>query len=373
MQSDKVLCEVCKQLTTVEDGKLVYHKHMPKGRTHHGATCPGSERKAPVPVQAAKSALSKAIFSSVGGNGDGSPHLIVEARAGTGKTTTLVEGLKLLKGIPTAGFIPSPQQKSVFDAIYLSVGKVQSICFVAFNKSIATELQARVPQGCDAMTMHSLGLKAVTKAFGRLDINGYTTQDIISELLHKDIRELRKDKPAVVKATEDLVSLCKMNLCNNGSQDELAELAAHYEVDLNGSSEEVFALVPRVLERAKEPKGRINFDDMIWLPVVLGLPVNQYDLLLVDEAQDLNRCQQALAKRAGKRLVLCGDPKQAIYGFAGADAESMPRLYKELGAEKRGCVQLPLTVTRRCGKAIVAEARQYVPEFEAHESNSAGG
>jgi DNA helicase-2/ATP-dependent DNA helicase PcrA len=35
-------------------------------------------------------------------------------------------------------------------------------------------------------------------------------------------------------------------------------------------------------------------------------------------------------------------------------------------------ITLPLTVTRRCGRAIVAEARRWVPEFEAHADNGPG-
>lgn len=313
------------------------------------------------------------------------PHVIVEARAGTGKTTTLIEGLKLLKGIPSK-LIPSPQQKAVWDAIGLSKD-AQSVCFVAFNKSIATELQQRVPQGCDAMTMHSMGYKSVRQAFSGVKVESWRVQNIISELLETDVRQLRREKPMVLKATEELVSLCKMNLVGpehvlegdeNPSPEEdmheLQELASYYDIDLNGQSTEVFPLVPRVLERCKDVARDqcCDFADMIWLPVVLNLPIFQYDLLLIDEAQDLNRCQQSLAKRAGRRLILCGDPKQAIYGFAGADTESMPRIEEELSATKAGCLHLPLTVTRRCGKAIVKEAQRYVPDFEAFESNPAG-
>jgi len=305
---------------------------------------------------------------------DTAPHVIVIARAGTGKTTTLVEGLKRVKGLPTS-IEPSPQQAAVWEQMELSKGRARTICFVAFNKSIATELQQRVPEGCDAMTMHSLGYRAVTKALGRQEPNSYTVQDIIAELLETDCRELRRTKPIVLQATEKLVSLCKMNLVLSSplSYDEdedeiLSNLAAYYDIDLNGQAEEVFALVPRVLERCKRPQGRITFDDMIWLPIVLNLPVPKYDLLLVDESQDLSRVQQALARKAGRRLILCGDPKQAIYGFAGADAESMMRLERELKETDRGCKVLPLTVTRRCGKAIVEEARRYVPDFEAHET-----
>ena len=309
------------------------------------------------------------------------PHVIVEARAGTGKTTTLIEGLKRVKGIEST-LTPSPQQAKVWEAMELSKGKAQTICFCAFNKSIATELQSRVPDGCDAMTMHSLGLKTVQKAFGRVQVNSYRVQDIISELLEKDIRELRRTKPEVIKATEELVDLCKMNLYDPnkpvllciGEQDGLEQLANYYDVDCNGHAAEIFDLVPRVLERCKDVArdGCIDFNDMIWIPVVLDLNVYKYDLLLIDEFQDCNRCQHALAKKAGRRLICCGDPKQSIYGFAGADCNSMARMEQELSATERGCIHLPLTVTRRCGKAIVREAKKIVPDFEAFETNPEG-
>lgn len=331
------------------------------------------------------------------------PHVIIEARAGTGKTTTLIEGLKLLKGI-TPLITPSPQQQAVWDLMLLSKDAA-TIGFVAFNKSIAEELKKRVPEGCTACTMHSLGFSAVKNAFGangltdgqEIKMNKWRVSDIISELLERDIRELRKHQSTLVKATEKLVSLCKMNLTGNNSLHPLEEeweewllaLAAHYDVDLNGSENKILQLVPKVLERCLDVArdGCIDFNDMIWIPVALGLSVSQYDLLLIDEAQDLNRCQQALAKMSGQRLIFCGDSFQAIYGFAGADSESMKRLEKELAAtdpcvnsggqlvirnDGRGCVTLPLTVTYRCGKAIVAEANKIVPDFHAHESNGEG-
>ncbi len=76
--------------------------------------------------------------------------------------------------------------------------------------------------------------------------------------------------------------------------------------------------------------------------------------------------------KAGERLILCGDEKQAIYGFAGVDSESMERMKQNLDATPQGCQVLPLTVTRRCGRAIVKEAQKIVPDFEAHESCGEG-
>jgi superfamily I DNA/RNA helicase len=104
----------------------------------------------------------------------------------------------------------------------------------------------------------------------------------------------------------------------------------------------------------------------------LDLPIKKVDLLMVDECQDLNRAQQELAFRSANRLVFCGDEHQAIYAFAGADAESMGRLTTRLEDTPRGCSVLPLNQTRRCGKSIVKEANQIVPDFYAHPSNSEG-
>lgn len=317
---------------------------------------------------------------------DTSPHLIVEARAGTGKTTTGIEGLRIVLG-GTSKLIPSPQQLAVWEAMAQSKGLVRTVGFVAFSKAIAVELVSRVPAGCWAMTMHSLGFRAVLRAFGDLEVeknHGDHVQTIIAELLGKDIWELRRNQPTLLKSTQALVSLCKMTLTGGNTADystpqddwdeALGQLAAHYDVDLDGESREVFDLVPRVLERCKdvEKDNCVDFDDMIWLPIVLDLPVQKFDLLCVDEAQDLNRCQQALAMKAGRRLILFGDPRQAIYGFAGADAESMPRMTTLLEATERGCITLPLTVTRRCGRAIVEEAKKIVPDFEAHKDNLDG-
>ena len=379
---------------------------------------------------------------------DTAPHLIVEARAGTGKTTVLIEGLKILKSVGLAGtkaepsgwtdeqlakmtpLRPSVQQRAVWESIYLSAGVAKTICFVAFNKTIAAELKRRVPEGVDAMTMHSMGLRALRAylkcrpTFGVLHpqsvlgVNQYRVREIISGIgLNNRPRLLLT--PEEMKPVERLVSLCKMNLVLDGvgtatagyeesMRMKLEILASQYDVDLNGNEREVFDLVPRVLERCKDVArdGCVDFDDMIWLPIVLDLDVYRYDLLLVDEAQDLNRCQQQLALKAGRRLILIGDPKQAIYGFAGADSKSMARMEEilagntycmsrpsdqrhhwdcvgvdsdfdeycmECGTPKpevldKGCTTLPLTITYRCGRAIVEEARKIVPDIETHES-----
>jgi superfamily I DNA/RNA helicase len=227
--------------------------------------------------------------------------------------------------------------------------------------------------GCEAKGIHSMGYGAVINAFGKLEPHNFAVRDKIEAELEGDWREMKltKGMPELLTAVEELVSKCKQTL-NEPTEENLDKLADHYDIERGDDWARVCELVPKILDRCKNPVGRISFDDQVYLPVVLNLPIFKTDIGMVDEEQDLNRMQQELVYRSAYRIIGVGDEHQAIYGFAGADTESMNRVAKHLSNTDRGMVSLPLTVTRRCGKAIVQEAKRYVPEFEAHESNPLG-
>lgn len=299
-------------------------------------------------------------------------NVVTTARAGSGKTFTLVEGVKRVKGRKTPGIIGSVQQEEVWQWM-LKGSKPGTICFVAFNKSIAEELGRQLPHGCQAMTLHSMGFSAVKKAYGKsTKLCKWKTNNILEDYLGQDLREVQQDRPTFVEGVIKLVASCKQTLTDPTDVDALDALASTYDILLNGDREAIFEAVPEILERSRTWTHEIDFNDMIWLPVANGLPCFVNDLLLVDEAQDLNRCQQALAMQCGRRIVLCGDNRQAIYGFAGADVESIPRMVGFLEETKNGVKELKLTETRRCGKKIVELANQIVPDLTAHKDNPEG-
>lgn len=332
------------------------------------------------------------------------PHVVVSALAGTGKTFTLVVGVVYMfrDRVPSLwpllisklGFEPvaSPQQQAVWNQMRLSAD-ANTVQFCAFNKSIVAEFEHKWGWVVQELakhgirfgfnTNHSLGNRAVFKAYGKVKLNEYKVVDVIGRLLDTDVRELRKTKPNLLKAGEELVGLCKQILVGldraNADKDfwrkELGTLISHYDVDTEGVEQDVlYALVPAVLEECANVMSTndMDYNDMIWLPVACNLPIHKADLLLVDERQDLSKAQQELSFSCGRRIIAVGDEQQAIYGFAGSDADACVNYEKRLRDTDRGVVVLPLTVTRRCGKRIVAEARRYVPEFRAHESNPEG-
>jgi DNA helicase-2/ATP-dependent DNA helicase PcrA len=112
-------------------------------------------------------------------------------------------------------------------------------------------------------------------------------------------------------------------------------------------------------------------DDMLWLPTELGLPMPRYDVIFIDEAQDLSEVQIRMLMglvRAGAHVVAVGDKFQRIYEFRGVKHDTFDRLITMLDA----CV-LPLSITYRCGSAIVDEVRKrfcHIP-LEAGPSNPA--
>jgi superfamily I DNA/RNA helicase len=264
---------------------------------------------------------------------DATSHTIVEARAGTGKTFTMIEALNR-----------APRNLSS--------------CFVAFNKSIAEELATKVPQHSRACTLHSLGNAAIRSAGFKPKLNQYKTHNLIEKIYG---RQLDRN---IISSLAKVTSFAKNTMLENPTPETLKEVAFECGVD-DRLGPDMMAGVPEILEDSKTTLHEIDFDDMIWLPVVNNLPLPQYDILAVDEAQDLNKVQQQLSLRAGKRILLVGDPYQSIYGFRGADSDSIANMENYLDATDLGVDAFPLTISRRCPHAAVNLVRSLVPDFEA--------
>lgn len=272
-----------------------------------------------------------AVFDNVA---HGTGHTVVKAVAGSGKTTTIVEALS---------HIPAGCKT----------------LFVAFNKSIAEELKRRAPAGVEVSTLHSYGLRVITRALGRLRIDGHRVDDFVRAMYGDDYSsfELRRDLAKTV-------SLAKGALASDEDDIDVIIDAFGIESAKNGSRkqfvQDVLKLLLQCADTAKD--GRIDFDDMIWLPIVLNLAQPKFNRVLVDETQDLNPAQIEMVMRAitpDGRICAVGDPRQGIYVFRGADLAAVDNIVSRLKA-----TVLPLSVCYRCSKAVVREAQEVVPEIE---------
>lgn len=276
----------------------------------------------------------------------GGGHVILDARAGSGKTTTVLAGIDL-----------APES---------------NILLCAFNKQIAEELKTRLSNPrATAKTLHALGLGLVTRQWGRVQVDAKRGFKIAEKAVPQSRAVTDDMRRSRVKIVAGLASMAK-NTLPFATKKQLTSLVIE-EVDapdLQSVEPAVIAgYVHEAMKLASEnDDGSIDFDDMVWLPVRCKMLVQQYDLVVVDECQDMCATQILLAQGVcSGRMIVVGDPYQAIYGFRGADSGSMARLEKELSAKRLG-----LTVTYRCPKSVVALARELVPDFHAADAAPEG-
>lgn len=288
-----------------------------------------------------------------------SPNLVVNAVAGSGKTFTALEGAKRLQWAAQ-----NIGRRGRLDIRYL-----------AFNKSVQAEMQVKAGDSLTAQTFHSFGLRAITQQFGPQPIN----KDRAWKVLDR-VEGMSKDK-RVRGGVVKLIRLVKQYGVGVGEEwrDGVWDIIDKHGLELADSSmgdeareameEEIVGWVPRVVAASMElVKGEgVDFDDMIWLPYAHGLRLGQAELLVVDEAQDLNLVQQWFAVESGERVVVIGDRNQAIYAFRGADSKSIDRLAEAVGAK-----ELMLTVTRRCPVRVVELAQKIVPHIRAWDGAGEG-
>jgi len=102
-------------------------------------------------------------------------------------------------------------------------------------------------------------------------------------------------------------------------------------------------------------RGVYNHDDTLWYSALNGSNIqwDYYPVVLVDEVQDFNKCQQTMLQNLianGSRVVAVGDPYQSIYMFRGADSDSFNRVQEIVGGGNEAFV---LPVNYRCGKKII--------------------
>jgi superfamily I DNA/RNA helicase len=180
-----------------------------------------------------------------------------------------------------------------------------------------------------------------------------------------------KEKAKLRGVVKKLVSLAK-NYLIEGESSILLTLADRHGVEVEECGERaslVMELVWGVLHQCKQASQGmvIDYDDMIWLPAVHKLPVRGVDVLMVDESQDTNVVQQYFVRsmaEGGGRVVVIGDPYQAIYGWRGADCNAMDNLRGILEHSQRGVEVAKLTYTRRCPHKVARMAQLAMTESD---------
>lgn len=290
------------------------------------------------------SSYQKAIFDFII---HGVGNAVVQASAGSGKSTTIVNAIKLIP----------PKLK---------------ILFIAFNKDIVKELERKIGnvENITVRTVHSLGLLMLRRNFYdsiNIEIDEYKYRTYVKHNINMltDIETKNFNKREYEQYIDnicELINLGRFNLCQN--EKEMLDVADRHDLSI---LDDECAMALLCMKWGTENVGTIDFTDMVWLPYELSLkPVGlQYDWIMCDESQDLSHAHRELILRCfkrGTRFIAIGDKNQAIYSFSGASPESFDKLQ-----QLPNTITLPLSISYRCAKNIVNYAKNIVPSIEAKE------
>ena len=274
----------------------------------------------------------------------GSDNIIVEALAGSGKTTLI---------------------KRSCEIIYNKQG-VKPLA-IAFGKRIQNELKEKIGNIAQVQTLNSLGHGLVRKALN------YRELDVDRKKYLQISRKVVKDQNGTTdwevneKLSNELYSLTTFSmktLTGTKSREALKKMIQDYNLDichLDTVGNWLGYVIKEGDKLAKE--GFLSFEDQLFLPYLWKLnSTYKYAWVFGDEMQDTSSSALELFLKFtdnNTRIMGVGDRWQSIMGFTGANTDALDRLKSRTNA-----ISLPLSICYRCPKSHLRLAQKLVPAIE---------
>ena len=289
-------------------------------------------------------------------HGDGP--LLVVAGPGSGKTQVLTERIRRLLN----------ESKGHFRILALT-----------FTNKAANEMKDRLLEFPDINqrafigTMHSFCMEVLANRGKFVDINKFPNifesyqdckQALLQAVLHdpeypelrqllKRIGDARQQENVLIRWLE-MIGEAKNNLL-------LPEMLD------NETDRKVY----KAYNDGLRASDAVDFDDLLLLtyrlfqerPRIADFYRRQYRYICIDEAQDLNEAQyqiiRALCGSEYRNVMMVGDPKQAIFGWTGANPKYLDLFEQDFGAEK-----VSMNENFRSSRAVVNAAKRLDPQYE---------
>ena len=269
--------------------------------------------------------------------------LVVVAGAGTGKTRAVTH--RIAYGVATGVFEPG------------------GVLAVTFTTRAAAEMRARLSTlgviGVVTRTFHSAALSQVRYLWPR--VYGRAFPDVVEA---PDVLLARlADSAGVSASTRDLAAEISWAKVSNVPADRYVERAGQVGRRVIGARPQDVARLYTAYVDALEAADRVDLEDVLLAavgllttqPAAARVVRQRYRWFTVDEFQDVSPLQMRLLECwLGDRDDVCvvGDPRQSIYGFAGANPALLTQFQRRFPRAER----LDLTVNYRSTPQVLAVA-----------------
>ncbi len=281
--------------------------------------------------------------------------LAVVAAAGSGKTTVLTRRIAYRVAHNTA--------------------QARHVLALTFTRDAAAELKRRlrrldIREPVEAATFHGIALRLLRD-------RALAAHQSVPQVANDRVRLAREVLTELKLSTEPFAALADLDWARarmvEPDRYEGASRSARRRSALPAARYGAFF---DAYERLKRRRGVVDFDDLLtqtlsalrtdaaWAEGVRW----RYRHLFVDEAQDLNPLQHAVLEGVrGGRLDIClvGDPRQAIYGWNGAD----PSTLAEVEVHYPRVTVLSLTSNYRCSPQVLRAGAAALEASGQHDSS----
>lgn len=260
-------------------------------------------------------------------------NLLVEACAGSGKTFLI-------------------------NYLLTYTNEAQKCLYLVFGKKNQLEAEEKMPQHVRVSTLHSFGLSVIKRHV--MEVKIYQGMQLSALIDHfrdrlKD-EEKRKETWRKIFVLDRVISILRASLIELDYDLAEEELDNYTIGDFDYTD---LGLCFSLIRKFRQLKTNMVVDmaSMIELPVIHNMLFPNYDLVCVDELQDLTNMNMMMVERIMPgRFIGVGDRKQTIYQFRGSKNDSMDRI-----KDFFDCVEFPLSVSRRCSKSVCELANKIYP------------
>jgi DNA helicase-2/ATP-dependent DNA helicase PcrA len=245
---------------------------------------------------------------------------------------------------------------------------------LTYTRKAAGELRARlarlgVQRSVTAGTFHAIALAQLRRAAADAGRAPPNVLDRKVRLLLPLVGERGREGALVAGELAAEIEWAKARLITPDGYEHAAAAAGRTPPRPAGQVASIY----RGYERDKRKRGLVDFDDLIWHcadalerdPEFAAAQRWRFRALFVDEFQDATASQFRLLRAwLGDRADLCvvGDGDQAIYGFAGADADYLVRFTAHFPPDRYPDVAtVALGSNYRSSPQVVGAARAVLP------------
>lgn len=242
-------------------------------------------------------------------------NVLVQALAGTGKTSTLVALGNVLSSLP----------------FYRN----KAGTYLAFNRANAMEAKRKFGPNIEPQTLHAMALRDLRGMFLEPVASSVSLKELYAFIDFKEVRIKGKlfPKGQIASASVDTIRY----FCNSRLEEIPSNFLSQkirYNVlnyaNYHGKSDKwikevhiklqqiTYGYAQTIWDLLLVKKLPMHFDGYLKVFQLQKRPIRGSSFILFDEAQDANDCIMDILQNQSQQVAFVGDSNQAIYGFRGA-------------------------------------------------------